>query len=306
MPPSAYMSSTRTAQMIRRTTRSAAVIIFGLVLTACGPTSEGDAPRLQIVLSDNGGVYVADWLARNLRPKLLTDFGGTVRVQAGSPSVGGDMIGVVGSPSDTRKDTVYLIDPSTGKYQKVFDELPIHTIAIAPNQKSIALLSTDVLEYDLTKRRARPVVRDRGFLTVSWRPDGEELTYDTRDLWIESVNLRTQRIERLVRGITPAWSPDGTKLAYRQHRYGETQEDVVFLYDPARGTSREVHRRSGWQREVYAFLYWSPDGRYLSFNVEWNLVGLRSDRCVVLEVASGKTFTVRGGDLYCGPWLAKR
>lgn len=304
------MSVKRTAKMmmIRNITRTAVVVILGLLLTECSPSSEEESPRPQIVLSGSRGVFLADWRGYNLRPKLLTDFSGVVEIIAGSASVANHIIGIVGSPSDTRTDTpkraVYLIDPSTGRYEKVF-EGPVNAIAIAPDKKSIALLSKDVLLYDLTEHRARPVVRGRALLTLtlSWKPDGEHLTYDTRDGWIESANLRTQRTEHLVKGLTPAWSPDGTKLAYQQR---DAQGETVLLYDPARGTSQELYRRSAWQREIYAYLYWSPDGRYLSFNVSWNLLGLTSDRCVVLEVASGKTFTVRSGGLYCGPWLTKQ
>lgn len=196
------MGTTRTAKMIRKITRRAGVIILGLVVTACSPSSEEITPNVQIVLSDKQGVFLADWRGRNLQPKLLTDFDGTVLIQEGWTSAVDDMIGVVGSPSGTHKVTVYLINPSTGKYQKVFDEWPVGAIAIAPNKKSIAFISTDsrVYVYDLTEHRAGPVGDSEALLTVSWMPDGEHLTYDTRDGWIESVNLTTQRIERLVRG----------------------------------------------------------------------------------------------------------
>lgn len=129
------------------------MIIVGLFLTACSQPLEDEPPRLQIVLRASEGVFLADWRGHHLQPKLLTDFGGTVRIVGGVTSAVDDIIGVVGSPSDTDKNTVYLIDRSTGSYQKVFDEWPVSHVAIAPSKKSIAFISTGrkVHVYDFTE-----------------------------------------------------------------------------------------------------------------------------------------------------------
>jgi hypothetical protein len=215
---------------------------------------------------------------------------------------------------------VYLIDPLRGRYEKAFQEgegFDTYRIAIAPGMQSIAFLSSaqappdrtpsgllvkrkDIFLYDRPAQRVKPVLRARAFRTLSWAPDGEQLTYDTVDGWIESVTLKTQRIERLVQGQLPAWSPDGKRLAYYR---GDVQGDALFIYDPARRISQEAHRLSGWW-VFFGDLYWSPDGRFLSFNVSWNLVGLTSNRCAVVEVDTGQTVRVRSQGMYCGPWLA--
>lgn len=298
------------------------LLLLTLAEPGCDTPAQGGPDSLQIVLSDRDGVFVADWRGRNLEPKQLVDFTGVLLLLTGYTSAVGDTIAVVGRAGPGRT-MIYLVDRRTGEYHPTFgnDEgSSIHGIAIGPRKQSIAFLSyargqgppatgstpppwahRDIFLYDLANQRATPVIRNRAYEFLSWTPDAEKITYSTWEGWIESVVLKDQRVERLVQGKAPAWAPDGMKLAYRQ-------DNMVFTYDPARGTSQMVHRRRSWQRPILGALYWSPDGRYLSFNAGWDLLGLRFDRCVVVEVASGNTFTVRLGaeGSYCGPWLAKR
>jgi len=280
---------------------------------------------MQIVLSepsDSPRVYLADWLGRSLKPRLLTEFPANMHVRDTSTSPGDNLLAVLVRLPRNRewKWQLYLIDPLTGRYEKAFEDegLGIGPIAIAPGNQSIAFLSggqgrsarspsgllwplLDILLYDRTTQRVKPVLRERAYEGLSWTPDGEQLTYPTPEGWIESVTLKTQRIERLVQGHVPAWSPDGKRLAYYRE---DSQGGAVFIYDPARRISQEVHRASGWIRGFSGELYWSPDGRYLSFNVGMDLIGPTIRRCTVVEVETGKAVKVRSQGMYCGPWLA--
>ncbi len=277
---------------------------------------------MQLVLSGPKAIFLAIWTGRNLEEKPLTDFHDTVHVSGIGISAADHIIGVVGltCQNERCKNVIYLLDPATGGYQQVLEEgdrIPSFlTIAIAPKRESLAFTSAtpestrrelslsgppgshnDVYIYDLTNRQTRLVLRARAHINLSWTPDAEQLTYDTWEGWIQSVNLKTGRIDRLFKGVMPAWSPDGKSLAYHE---GKT----IYLYEPALPASKAVHEYHYWIRHFIGPLYWSPNGRYLSFNTGWDLVGLHSLTCEVIEVNSGKTFSFGTGGLQCGPWLA--
>jgi Tol biopolymer transport system component len=248
-----------------------------------------------------------------------------MRIVDATTTPGGNILAMVARrpPEDGGwKWVVYLVDPVTGRYEKVYEDerLGMSRIAIAPGEQSIAFLSdsqappyrapsgllwsrSDILLYDWTTRRVKPVFRGRAYHALSWTPDGEQITYATPEGWIESVHVETQRTERLVQGQVPAWSPDGKRLAYFQE---DEQGGAVFTYDRARRISREVHRLSRWFPTFSGQLYWSPDGRYLSFNVSLSLLGPTLSRCTVVEVDTAQAVRVRKQGMYCGPWLAGR
>jgi WD40 repeat protein len=157
--------------------------------------------------------------------------------------------------------------------------------------------------YDSFTKQAHSLVVGRAAFSLSWSPDGTEVTYDTWDGFIESVEVARAETTRLLRGDFPSWAPDGQRLAFLPDR------STVSIYHVGSKVSQEIHKRDGvryfWKRQIVGPMYWSPDGRYLSFQVErWTLLlGSQLD-CVVLDLTSQKEFSFDDGGLNCGPWVS--
>lgn len=301
------------------------VLSILLLMTRSNSISKEVNSSMVMVLSSPQAVYLADWTEENLKSeKVITDFAHTVRISGIGVSAVDQVIGVVGftSENDKNKVAVFFVDPSTGGYRKVFEDSEvvhsILSIAIAPNKQAIAFTSTmpsnsrddeavsgppgvhqDMYIYNLKNDEIGLVLRGKAYNTLSWRADAQEITYDTWEGWIESLSLKSGKVQRLFKGETPVWSPDGRRLAYRSG-------DEILSYEPLGKIVKQVQKRYFWQRRLVGPLFWSPDGRYLSFNVEgWSLFTGSFLSCVLVEVDSQRTFNVNTHGLQCGPWLAQ-
>ena len=111
----------------RRTFLTFACLLV-IAVTACNSSSPEGRPPMQIVLLesfDSPRVYVADWLGHRLNPRLLTELPTSMRVVDATTSSGNNILAVVARrpPEDGGwKWEVYLLDPLTGRNEKVYED----------------------------------------------------------------------------------------------------------------------------------------------------------------------------------------
>lgn len=302
-------------------------VLMSDVVSAKNDTA-GDG--MGIVLTDRlqtGQIFVAKWLGDRLgEPQLVGDViepGSQGSWVFGSSAVGTRIV-LVTEQSEQDRKAFYYFDGMTGQREKVA-EAPERTgisIALAPDLQRFAFLrlttdqsrrelsvpdsrrSYDIMVYDPSAKQLRSLVNGRAAFSLSWSPDGKTLTYDTWDGFIESIDMATAKTVQLFQGREPSWAPDGQRLAF------QSDETSVKIYNVGSKGSKEIHNRKDkvryfMKQRIVGPIYWSPDGRYLSFQVErWTLAYGSQPTCVVLDVTSQKEFSYDGdGRLNCGPWV---
>jgi hypothetical protein len=230
-----------------------------------------------------------------------------------SVSTSEGMISVVGFylPRNSSVYSLVLTDINFKKIIKLLDRDTIFGMGMSHDAKYIAFLdfhqsppypnkaAYDISIYDISKRTDSVLVRKRAesFTSLSWQPEGKQIAYTSIDGTIETVNTQNGKINSLVEGKNPAWSPDGREIAYYKN------DTEIYLYDLVTAESKRVYSRYFWQTPISGELYWSPDGRYLSFAVISGITG-KGLECIVLDVESKKSFPIYDGGYWCGPWLS--
>jgi dipeptidyl aminopeptidase/acylaminoacyl peptidase len=222
-------------------------------------------------------------------------------------SVAGDRVAVVGIDPATRAFYIFALNLRSGDIDRRLSK-DAQTVAVAPGGRLVAFTSYerdqtsefyDIGIWDPAYAEALSLVQEQATkeTALSWYPDGQLLTFDSKDGWIQSVGLKTRKVTRLLEGAAPAWSPDGKKLAYQRGK-------SVFVYDPATRESRSLYKRGFWQTEFIGPISWSPKGDYLTANVTAGLTE-KELGCIVVDVTSGVARSVYKGPYWCGPWLSQ-
>lgn len=269
-----------------------------------------DHSEMQLILYSDDEVIFANWVGHDIEEKQKLQLANIRSITAA------DQVIAALTPRG-----VFLINPNSGQEKPILqpnDKYSLESIAIAPGKQFIAFLSRstkeshlklslppgtafDLFLFEVSTSEVRQLVHGRASRTLSWRPDGEQIAYESWNGWVESVAVKDGRVYQLFKGVAPAWSPDGRKVAYRT---GKEAGKEVFLYDPVSQNSEKIHQRYFWQRSIVGDLYWSPDGRFLSFNVYAELgPGYGWNGCVVLDIDARRTFSISNAGYACGPWF---
>lgn len=102
------------------------------------------------------------------------------------------------------------------------------------------------------------------YRSLKWSPDGSYLTSEEEDpvtgepvIW--KLPISGDRPVRLVRGHRHSWSPDGSKISYI--------DDGIYVLDVNTSHTRSIATLPGVVRWGPN---WSPDGKYLAFEVSEN------------------------------------
>jgi Tol biopolymer transport system component len=212
--------------------------------------------------------------------------------------------------ADSKGDALkpFLLDLKTQQIKKLpLKNQPLFNLEIAPEGARIAFLSYQASEsgagdfrigiYDIAKESSIILngVKASRDTTFSWHPNGQQLIYTSKEGMIKSVNIADAKITSMFQGEAPAWSPDGNRLAYRSG-------SEIRIYDSTNKSTARAYKRNLLQSSMLGRLYWSPDGRYVSFNVAAGLDG-KELSYLVLEITSKKSFTSYEGSYWGGAWL---
>lgn len=156
---------------------------------------------------------------------------------------------------------------------------------------------------------------------VRWSPDGERLAYirmpdsqtpfSVGELWLMNADGSEARLVAAAdagRGYAPAWSPDGTRLAFvaRQNpqdaRANQSAAALLSNIYFADVTSRELTPVTEFPAAWVEAPFWSPEGRFLTFNVVMN--GTMNVWAYNLNDGSLSPLTTDAG-VCCPAWVQK-
>jgi hypothetical protein len=306
-----------------------------LMCTACRPEK---LPESKLVFFGFNEVFLGQWFNDSF---ALTPLSIPVRVRRVASVAQGaheDDLTLLGVDDVSGKFTVYLFSPFTGVLTRILDQDsldgsmhktfgPSPALTSSGNQMaylafgSLQTVSEDfkhrevtvdlnsgtrtigaqnVWLYDLASRRSTLLVKEKAFgaTSLSWIPNGHTLTFDSLDGSVESVDIKTHGVSKIARGRMPAWSPDGKQLAY-------VEDKTLVIKDDSNGLSRKIYKRWFWQSDFAEHLSWSPDGRYLAFNVYAGFAGYEYE-CIVIEVGSETSFSVHTSSYFCSSWVKSK
>ncbi|MCA9572649.1 MAG: DPP IV N-terminal domain-containing protein, partial [Myxococcales bacterium] len=146
-----------------------------------------------------------------------------------------------------------------------------------------------------------PPVDARAGLAAS--PDGRSIVVGAPGGILRVVSLVGETPIEIGPGVQGAWAPDGGRVAYMH-------DQDLWIFDLASGERRLLHHIDPgieWG-VVHERLWWSPDGRFLAYNLDGSGLG---DSCRLLELSTERMFYFTGRTGSCGPflteeWLARR
>ncbi len=132
-------------------------------------------------------------------------------------------------------------------------------------------------------------------------PDGTHVVYTSQRSLVDELyllDLTTGEETYLMDdpsttfGAVAAWSPDGSTIAYTARRDGSSPRNL-YLIDIATGTSRILVDAPS---EDSTYLYWSPNGEWLTFRADRNYDGMRG---YMIHVETGEILPL-GDDFATG------
>jgi Tol biopolymer transport system component len=125
-----------------------------------------------------------------------------------------------------------------------------------------------------------------------WSPDGRSIAFDALD-GVYTVHADGSHLKLLVSGPPvsgpglPSWSPDGTRILYAStpgystHTGGHYRLEVWVMN--ANGTGRRRLYHSACCTSTPGFPIWSPDGKYIAFDVDVSRPQLRPSGIYLMD-----------------------
>lgn len=174
--------------------------------------------------------------------------------------------------------TLWWVDVTTAAAQPVFQEsnLPGGNPRWSPDGAWLSYATPEGIRlYNLENGETRVIENILGAAAM-WAPNGKTILL--RDVVIKHDQFVTQlflydlQTESMV-NISPgegyenllaAWSPNGTQIAIVRRDLSQPRGDQIWLLDV---TSREVQVVTNDADALHGSLNWSPDGRYLLYEV---------------------------------------
>lgn len=292
------------------------VVIFVVIVTSVNCNkSEGTVLSDKIFFWEWDKIYLATIKdnSASLEPFLL----GEIDYVKGI-SVDGNLLSVVGQyRSGSTKDIKLSIILSDKKFidrRKLVETRPLLSHSISIGGKYIAYVTSlpkserhsnagmagyDICLVNVKLGKISTLVLDRVeyYSSLSWHSNSKELYYSSAAGIIESIDIASKKITSITEGHMPAWSPSEKKLAYYKN------DKRIYIYDARKNKTEKIYSRNAFQTPITGHLFWSPDGKYLVFNVHSGLTG-KGFECIMLDVETKNKFTIYDDGKYrCGPWM---
>jgi nickel/cobalt exporter len=174
--------------------------------------------------------------------------------------------------------TLWSLDMDMGVTQPVFQEsqLPGANPRWSADGKWLSYATTDSIRlYNLETGEVHVIDGILG-AAANWSPDGQSILY--RDVIISNNQFVTQLFiydlsSRKKTNINPdlgfenilaAWSPDGSQIAIVRRDLSVTRGDQIWLMQ---ADGRDARALTNTPAALHGSLNWSPDGRYLLYDL---------------------------------------
>jgi TolB protein len=178
---------------------------------------------------------------------------------------------------------LYLIDSDGENLRRITNN---NTLSLSPawhpSGTKIAYASDKggenwrVYELDLLTRRekALPALRDGGYMTPEYAPDGQTLAFSVgggTNSGLFTYNLeRNCCLAHLSGGprwddLSPSYSPDGSRMVFQTNRFG-TQVPQIMIMPAHGGEAETISPYEFGKSGFYAAPEWSPVGDLVAFH----------------------------------------
>ena len=194
--------------------------------------------------------------------------------------------------------TLWSLDMASREAQPIFaeEELPGGNPRWSPDGKWLSYATPDSVRlYNLESRESRAINSLLG-AAANWSPDGKSVLY--RDVIIQDNQFITQLFvydlaSQTTRNVAPdlayenilaAWSPDGGSIAVVRRDVSVQRGDQIWLM---RADGSAAHALTDTPSVLHGSLEWSPDGKYILYDLyQLDAFPLESS-LQMLDVASG-------------------
>ncbi len=210
---------------------------------------------------------------------------------------------------------LWWFDLETNKSQPVFQEsrLPGSNARWSPDGAWMSYSSPDGIKLIHFESGETRVIKNALGAAAEWSPDGKFILL--RDVVIENerfitqlflYEIKSQKMAQIgadaqFENILAAWSPDGNWIAVVRRDSSTPRGDQVWLMRP---NGSEARALTDTPNVLHGSLNWSPDGKYLLYDLYLLDSAPLKAQLEMIEVESGNVKTLTDG--YTPKWIWTR